>query len=349
MARNFTYDLHITSLKPKNMIIVTGAAGFIGSAIVWALNKGGKSDILIVDDSDKQNKIKNLARLKFEDFIDKDEFIEKLQQGRLSDKIGEIIHLGAESSTTVYDVEYLTQNNFEYTKKLAIWCVNNNKRFVYASSAATYGDGKQGFSDEHSQLEQLKPLNPYAHSKHSFDLWAYRQELLEKIAGLKYFNCFGPNEYHKGSMRSMILQAFEQIKRDGKVKLFKSLKSQYKDGEQLRDFVYVKDAADMTLFISENKKANGIFNIGTGKARSFNELVKAVFESMGKDIKIEYIDMPDSIEDKYQYFTQADMTKLKEEGYKKKIHTLQESVSNYVKNYLLKDNSYLGDEADNEF
>jgi len=360
-------------------IAVTGGAGFIGSAVIWGLNQRGREDVLVVDLPDKRKTSANLECLKFKAYIDKDAFIEKLSSGQLNDKIEGIIHMGAESSTTVYDVDYLTQNNFEYTKQLATWCVKNNKRFVYASSAATYGDGGQGFSDEHSNLEILKPLNPYAHSKHLFDLWAYKEGLLSKIAGLKYFNCFGPNEYHKAGMRSMALQAFEQIKQDGKVKLFKSLKSQYKDGEQLRDFIYVKDAIDMTLFIFENEQANGIFNIGTGKARSFNELVKAVFESMDKEVypvrdlpasqqagrspateamagdctprcnigvisngaRIEYIDMPDSIKDKYQYFTQADMAKLIKAGYKGKIRSLQESVSDYVKNYLLKDNSYL--------
>jgi ADP-L-glycero-D-manno-heptose 6-epimerase len=324
------------------MIVVTGGAGFIGSAIVWALNLRGYKEILIVDLLDKSKKWENLTHLKFSDAIDKNEFIEKLQQGKLSDKIDAVIHMGAESSTTVYDVDYLTRNNFEYTKKLAIWCVENNKRFVYASSAATYGDGKQGFSDEHFQLENLKPLNPYADSKHLFDLWAYKEGLLEKIAGLKYFNCFGPNEYHKGSMRSVALQAFEQIKQEGKVRLFKSYNPQYKDGYQMRDFIYVKDAADMTLFIFENKPVNGIFNIGTGKAQSFSELAKAVFEAMGKDVDIEYIDVPRSIRDKYQYFTQADMKKIKKAGYTNKTHTLKETVSDYVKHYLLKNSPYLG-------
>lgn len=331
------------------MIVVTGGAGFIGSAIVWALNSRGYNKILIVDLLDKSKKWENLTNLEFSDSINKDEFIEKLQQGEFSDKIEAVIHMGAESSTTVYDINYLTRNNYEYTKKLAMWCIKNDKRFVYASSAATYGDGIRGFSDEHFQLENLKPLNPYAHSKHSFDLWAYKQGLLEKIAGLKFFNCFGPNEYHKGKMRSMVLQAFEQIKQNGSVRLFKSLKSRYKDGEQLRDFVYIKDAVDMTLFIFENQKANGIFNIGTGKAQSFNELARAVFDAMGKDADMEYIDMPDSIKDKYQYFTQASMAKLIKAGYKKKIHTLRESVSDYVRNYLLKSNSYLGNELGNEF
>ncbi|MBU0534170.1 MAG: ADP-glyceromanno-heptose 6-epimerase [Candidatus Omnitrophica bacterium] len=323
------------------MIVVTGGAGFIGSAIVWALNLRGYNEILIVDLLDKSKKWENLACLKFSDSIDKDEFIEKLYQGKFCDKIDAVIHMGAESSTTVYETDYLMKNNYEYTKKLAMWCIKNDKRFVYASSAATYGNGDEGFCDEHLQLEKLRPLNPYADSKHLFDLWAYRQGLLEKIAGLKFFNCFGPNEYHKESMKSMVLQAFEQIKKNGKVKLFKSFNTQYKDGEQLRDFIYVKDAADMTLFIFENKKVNGIFNIGTGKAQSFNELVNSVFGAMGKDSNIAYIDMLESIKDKYQYFTQADMGKLKDAGYIKKTHTLKEAVYDYVKNYLLKDNSYL--------
>ncbi len=346
------------------MIIVTGGAGFIGSAIVWGLNRRGCDKILIVDVLDKCKKCKNLAHLKFEEFVDKDEFIEKLKQGKFGDTIEGIIHMGAESSTTVYDTDYLMQNNYEYTKRIAIWCIKNDKRLVYASSAATYGDGKEGFSDEHSYLEKLKPLNPYAQSKHLLDLWAYRQGLLESIAGLKFFNCFGPNEYHKGNMRSVALQAFEQIKREGKVRLFKSYNPQYKDGYQMRDFIYVKDAVDMTLFIFENKEANGIFNIGTGKAESFHELVTSVFEAMGEEVNpvrdktlkvpvdcpwqpvsngvnIEYIDMPESIKDKYQYFTQADITKLKKAGYKKKIHILKGAVSDYVRNYLLNDALYL--------
>lgn len=324
------------------MIIVTGGAGFIGSAIVWGLNLRGYTKILVVDVLDKCKNGGNLTNLEFKESIDKDEFIEKLEKGKFGNKIDGIIHMGAESSTTVYDADYLMQNNYEYTKKIAIWCIKNNKRLVYASSAATYGNGQEGFCDEHSYLGKLKPLNPYACSKHLFDLWAYKGGLLKDMAGLKYFNCFGPNEYHKDNMRSMVLKAFGQIKRDGKVQLFKSYNPQYKDGYQMRDFLYIKDAVEMTLFVFENKKTNGIFNIGTGKAESFCELVMAVFEAMGKEVDIEYIDMPNSIKDKYQYFTQAEMKKLKNAGYIKKTHTLKEAVSDYVKNYLLKGNSYLG-------
>ena len=324
------------------MIIVTGGAGFIGSAVVWGLNQRGHNKILIVDVLEKCKKCKNLTHLKFDESIDKDEFIEKLEHGKFGDTVDGIIHLGAESSTTVYDTGYLIQNNYEYTKRLATWCIKNNKRLVYASSAATYGDGKEGFSDEHSHLKKLKPLNPYAHSKHLFDLWAYKQGLLENIVGLKFFNCFGPNEYHKENMRSVALQAFEQIKRDGKMRLFKSYNAEYKDGYQLRDLVYIKDVVDMTLFIFENKEVNGIFNIGTGKASSFYEFVTAVFEAMKKEVNIEYIDMPDSIRDKYQYFTQADMSKLIKAGYAKKTYSLKEAVSDYVKNYLLTGELYLG-------
>ena len=323
------------------MIVVTGGAGFIGSAIVWGLNKRGHSKILIVDVFDKCKKSGNLTHLTFEASIDRKEFIDELEEGKFNNAIEGVIHMGAESSTTIYDVDYLMRNNYEYTKRLATWCIKNNKRLVYASSAATYGDGRNGFCDEHSHLEKLKPLNPYANSKNLFDLWAYKQGLLENIAGLKFFNCFGPNEYHKGNMRSVALKAFEQIKLTRKMLLFKSCNPQYKDGYQMRDFLYIKDAVDMTLFIFENKKANGIFNIGTGKAESFYDLVKAVFEAMGKEINIEYIDMPASIKDKYQYFTQADITKLKKIGYAKKTHTLKEAVSDYVKGYLLRDTAYL--------
>lgn len=323
------------------MIALTGGTGFIGSALLWALNLKGRSDILVVDIPGASEKRKNLLNLKFKEFLDKDEFISKLEQGKFNNIVDGIIHMGAESSTTVYDNDYLMQNNCEYTKRLALWCIKSDRRLVYASSAATYGNGEEGFSDEHSGLEKLKPLNPYAGSKHAFDIWAYKNGLLEKIAGLKYFNCFGPNEYHKGNMRSMALQAFEQIKKEGRVRLFKSYNPKYKDGCQMRDFIYIKDAVDMTLFISENKQINGIFNIGTGIAQSFNNLAEAVFESTGKKNEIEYIDMPDSIKDKYQYFTQAEMAKLIKAGYPKKPLPLKEAVSDYVKNYLLKDNPHL--------
>jgi ADP-L-glycero-D-manno-heptose 6-epimerase len=217
---------------------------------------------------------------------------------------------------------------------LAQWATEANVRFIYASSAATYGDGSKGFSDDEEKIEMLQPLNLYGHSKQLFDLWAHRNDLLKKIVGLKYFNVFGPNEYHKGDMRSFVVKAFEQINTTGKVRLFKSYKPEFKDGQQMRDFLYIKDAVDMTLFFYDNPKINGLFNIGAGKARTWNDLAKAVFIAMDKKPNIEYIDMPESIRNQYQYFTQADITKLHKAGYKKQITPLEDAIKDYVQNYL---------------
>ena len=325
------------------MIVVTGGAGFIGSALVWGLNKRGREDILVVDVLNKEDNDsweQNLSNLKFKDFIDKDEFFESLEAWG-SWEIEGILHMGAISSTTESNVRLLLRNNYEYTKSLAIWCMRNRVRFVYASTAATYGDGSYGFSDEHSLLPLLKPLNNYGYSKHLFDLWALRSGTLEKITGLKYFNVFGPNEYHKKEMRSVVYKAFEQIRKEGKVSLFKSYNPEFRDGEQMRDFIYIKDAVDITLFIYEMKEATGIFNVGTGKARSFLDLTLAVFEAMGKKPVIEYIEMPESIKEKYQYFTQAEIGKLKRLGYRKKLYSLEEGIKEYVQEYLLSENKYL--------
>lgn len=323
------------------MIIVTGAAGFIGSAIIWALNKKGIAEILAVDSAPMLGLSKNLSMLAYADFMDKDEFIDKLERGLLNQEIQGIIHMGACSSTTETNEDYLRQNNTEYTKRLAQWCLKNNKRFVYASSAATYGDGSAGFSDDHGMINRLQPLNLYGKSKQWFDAWALDNGVLSRIAGLKYFNVYGPDEYHKGEMRSVVHKAFGQINQTGKVKLFKSYNAQFKDGWQLRDFIYVKDAVDMTLFVYDNPRINGIFNIGTGKTRSFFDLVVAIFRAIGKEPKIEYVDMPESIREKYQYFTQAEMGKLLKTGYRKRISTLEEGVDDYVKNYLLANTVYL--------
>jgi len=323
------------------MIVVTGGGGFIGSALIWGLNEKGFNKILAVDLLKKADTYKNLLSPQFSDYLEKDAFIEKIKKGVFNYTIDGIIHMGACSDTTEKDNDYLIRNNYEYTQRLAMWALKNNKRFVYASSGATYGDGKNGFSDENDKLEQLKPLNLYGKSKHLFDLWALRNEYLKSIAGLKYFNVFGPNEYHKGEMRSMVHKAFEQIKDTGKVKLFKSNSPDYKDGEQVRDFVYVKDVVRMTLFIYDNPDVNGIINIGTGIARSFNDLSSAVFHSMKKKENIDYIEMPDYLKSQYQNFTQADISKLKNFGYKKKISSLEEGVSDYVRNYLLTPDPYL--------
>ncbi len=323
------------------MIVITGGGGFIGSALIWGFNLRGYDDILVVDALGSDEKWKNLVPLKFNDFINKDKFIETLEQGGFGDSITGIIHMGACSSTTQKDADFLLQNNFEYTKRLALWSIKQNKRFVYASSAATYGDGKIGFSDDHSILHQLNALNMYAYSKQLFDLWALQNGMLSQIAGLKYFNVFGPNEYHKEDMRSVIYKAFEQIKTTGCVKLFKSYHPTYKDGGQMRDFIYIKDVVEMTIFIY-NSPSVGIFNIGTGKARSFYDLVITVFNSMGKNPSIEYVDMPVSIRDKYQYFTEADISKLCTMGYDKKNYSLEEAISDYIQNYLVADYSCLG-------
>lgn len=324
-----------------DMIIVTGGAGFIGSAIVWQLNQLGENKILIVDELGKDDKWKNLVPLKFEDFIHKDDFISMIIDQEVSFDISAIIHMGANSSTTEKDADHLFSNNYLYTKELAKYCLGKNIRFIYASSAATYGDGSLGFDDDENKLESLRPLNMYGYSKQLFDLWVKRNNAFDKIVGLKYFNVYGPNEYHKGDMRSVVHKAFEQVRETGKVKLFKSLNPNYKDGEQLRDFIYIKDAVDMTLFFLNNTNKNGLYNIGTGRARNWNDLVTALFKAVGKPVNIEYIDMPDHLIEKYQYYTEANMDKIKKAGYKFPFTSLEDGVTDYVKNYLL-EKLYLG-------
>ncbi|MCS7203414.1 MAG: ADP-glyceromanno-heptose 6-epimerase [Thermodesulfovibrio sp.] len=315
-------------------IIVTGGAGFIGSNVVKELNSLGAEKIIIVDNLGSTEKWKNLVDLSFEDYIHKDDFIEKIKKGLFNHSVSSIIHLGARSSTTEKDVDFLMKNNYEYTKELAKWATEKKVRFIYASSAATYGDGTAGFSDEHNLLYKLRPLNAYGFSKHIFDLWALKNGVLDKVVGLKYFNVFGPREWHKGDMRSMVLKAYEQIKREGKIKLFKSYNPSYKDGEQLRDFIYVKDAVSMTLFFLERPDINGIFNVGTGIPRSWNDLAQAVFDAVGLKPQVEYIDMPEELKGKYQYFTKADISKIRAAGYSKPTLTLEEAVKDYVLNYL---------------
>ena len=312
------------------MIVVTGGAGFIGSALVWRLNQIGENKIIVVDELGKDEKWKNLVGLSFQDFIHKDEFISLVMEDEVPFKIGTIIHMGANSSTTEKDADYLLFNNYEYTKELAKYSIKKDIRFIYASSAATYGDGSLGFYDDESRLKELRPLNMYGYSKQLFDLWANRNGLLNRIVGLKYFNVFGPNEYHKGDMRSVVHKAFEQIRDFGRVRLFKSLNPKYKNGEQMRDFIYVNDAVDMTLFFLDNKEFNGIFNVGSGKARTWNDLVAALFKSMGKPVNIDYIDLPEHLTDKYQYFTEARLDKIKKAGYSKTITSLENGVTEYV-------------------
>jgi len=324
----------------QRMIVVTGGAGFIGSALVWALNQRGFSDILVVDALGTDESWKNLATLKFADYLDRDDFLRQLEEGKLADKIDGILHLGACSSTTERDLGFLMRNNYEYSKRLALWCCRHRKRFVYASSAATYGDGSRGFSDSHDRLSALQPLNGYAFSKWLFDLWALRLGLLDSIAGLKYFNVFGPNEYHKQDMRSVVHKAFEQIQKEGRVRLFKSHHPDYRDGWQLRDFVYVKDAVTATLAIYDNPSAHGIYNIGTGQARSFYDLIIAVFKALDRQPQIEYIDMPSSIRDKYQYYTCAQTDKLRR-LFPQPMRSLETAIDDYVRSYLLSGPAHL--------
>ena len=323
--------------------IVTGGAGLIGSAVVWALNQAGETDILIVDHLGTSEKWKNLRALKYTDYMEREEFMECLLQDDLPEDVEGIIHMGACSSTTETDATYLVHNNFEYTKILAEYAVENDIRFVYASSAATYGGGECGYKDDEAEIEKLRPLNMYGYSKQMFDLWTKKHGLLDSITGVKFTNVYGPNEWHKGSMRSMVCRSFEQIRDTGCVKLFKSCHPDYKDGEQKRDFIYVKDAVDMVLFLLKNPQLTGLYNIGSGKAETWNELVSAAFAAMGKEVNIEYVDMPEHLKAKYQYYTCADMTKMREAGYTKEPMSLQDAIRDDICCYLAGDR-YLGDE-----
>jgi ADP-L-glycero-D-manno-heptose 6-epimerase len=323
------------------MILVTGGAGFIGSAIVAGLNERGIDDILVVDILGKDGKWKNLRNLQYADYMEAAEFYPRLTPTTNDFRFEAVFHLGACSSTTESDCSYLVGNNFECSRRLALFAAQRGMRFIYASSAATYGDGSRGFSDDEGAMEKLRPLNMYGYSKQMFDVWAKRNHLLDHIVGLKYFNVFGPNEYHKGEMRSFILKAFEQIREKGRVGLFKSYRKEYADGGQRRDFLYVKDAVAMTLFFFDNQDTYGIFNIGTGKARSWNDLAAAIFAVMELPAAIEYIPMPDILRDKYQYYTCAEMTKLREAGYTNPTTPMEGAVKEYVQTYLVNE-QYLG-------
>jgi len=318
------------------MIIVTGGAGFIGSALIAGLNGRGVEDILVVDILGNDERWKNLRALRYSDYVEAGDFLAMLSTDRADWDVKAVLHLGACSDTTQTDCSYLVKNNYEYSKILAQWAIQRRARFIYASSGATYGDGSRGFRDDKERLEELRPLNMYGYSKHMFDLWARRTGLLDSIVGLKYFNVFGPNEYHKGNMRSFVIKAFEQIDSKGKVGLFRSYRIDCADGEQKRDFIYIKDAVDMTLFFLDKPKANGIFNIGTGKARTWNDLAKAVFASMGEETSVDYIPMPEELQEKYQYFTEADITRLRKAGYDKETMSMEEAIDDYIQNYLMK-------------
>lgn len=330
------------------MIIVTGGAGLIGSAVVHSLNQRGISSILVVDHLGLTEKWRNLAPLSFRDYLEKDAFEQLLDLGRLTTRLTAplqaVIHLGACSSTTERDASYLIKNNFEYSRKLALYAREQGARFIYASSAATYGNGELGFSDDEALLPRLRPMNMYGYSKQLFDLWAQQHGLLQEIVGLKYYNVFGPNEQHKGEMRSLVQKAFEQISATDRLKLFKSHRPDYADGEQVRDFVYVKDAAAMTLHFLDNREAAGIFNVGGGSTASWNRLAAAVFKAMDRPLAIDYIDMPESIRTTYQYHTCAETEKIRQSGYTTPPTALEDAVNDYIRTYLTT-GKHLGDEA----
>ena len=320
--------------KPQR-ILVTGGAGFIGSALVWALNQRGQENIVVTDHLATDEKWKNLVALKYADYLDAADLLARLEAR--PDTLGKfdvVFHLGANSATTERDAGHLMKNNFEYTKTLAHWALATGARFVYASSAATYGDGTHGMDDKMEDLTKLRPLNMYGYSKHLFDLYAQRAGFAKRIVGLKYFNVYGPNENHKGDMRSVVNKAFDQIRATGKVQLFKSHRPDYRDGEQQRDFLYVKDAVNMTLFLAAQPLAGGLYNLGSGEARTWLELVHAIFNALGLPPQIEFIDMPGPLREKYQYHTCADIGRLRAAGYKDPMIPLDAAVADYVKNHL---------------
>ncbi|MBI4621951.1 MAG: ADP-glyceromanno-heptose 6-epimerase [Verrucomicrobia bacterium] len=318
-------------------ILVTGGAGFIGSALVWALNRRGHGDIVVTDFLGTDEKWRNLVPLRFADYVEADVFRSTLRQhpeafGRFST----VLHLGACSATTEKNAAYLIDNNFAYTKELATWALAQGARFIYASSAATYGDGAQGMDDKDDNLARLRPLNMYGYSKHLFDLHAQRMGWLSRIVGVKYFNVFGPNEDHKRDMRSLVNKAYEQILATGRVQLFKSHKPEFKDGEQQRDFLYVKDAVEMTLHFAEHAPAaGGLYNLGSGQANTWLTLTRAIFTALGREPNIEFIDMPGGLRGKYQYFTRADVAKLHATGFAKVLTPLADAVRDYVQNHLV--------------
>lgn len=321
-------------------IIVTGGAGFIGSALIWALNERGIDNILVTDVLGSDEKWKNLVPLKFDDYVEADSLQHVLPT--VESEVSAVFHLGACSATTERDCRYLIENNYEYTKILAHWALKNSARFVYASSAATYGDGVEGMDDKENDLHRLRPLNMYGYSKHMFDLYAQKHGFLDNIVGLKYFNVYGPNEDHKGDMRSVVHKAYGQIRETGSVNLFKSYHPDYKDGEQMRDFYYVKDAVAATIHLAETSSAGGLFNLGSGEANTWLSLVKPIFAALKIPEKIEFIEMPDQLRGKYQYYTKADTTKLDTTGFKGRQFSLAEAVTDYVQAYLSTGNR-LGD------
>ena len=316
------------------MIIVTGGAGCIGSAVIWALNKRGITDIILVDGVGHPEKEKNIASLDYYKQEDKDTFLDRIINSNIPWSVDVIFHMGGCSSTIEQDESFLTKNNYDYTKLLATYALNKDIRFIYASSAATYGSGTNGFSDE-MDPSTLNPLNLYGHSKQKFDMWAKEQGALDRIVGLKYFNVFGPGEYHKKEMQSMVRRGYLQVLDSGKIRLFKSYNPKYADGEQERDFLYIKEAVEMTLFFLDHPDIDGLFNAGTGVVRTWNELSEGVFKAMDREVDVEYVDMPASIRNQFQYRTCAKIDKIRNAGYSKPIISLEDAITDYIQNYLL--------------
>jgi ADP-L-glycero-D-manno-heptose 6-epimerase len=325
------------------MVVITGGAGMIGSIIAWHHNTVmSRDDIVIVDRINHPDQWQNLCRRRYANYLDKDELFDWLRSGQ---KIDAIIHMGAISATTERDFNKLVQDNIRYSQQLWSWCAEHGVPFLYASSAATYGGGEHGYNDDTKHIDQLRPLNGYGYSKQFFDQWALRQ-VKEKLpappqwCGFKFFNVYGPNEYHKERMASVALHSFNQFREHGTVKLFRSHIPEYQDGMQLRDFVYVKDAAAVVAYFLQNPDKSGIYNIGTGKARAFKDLAEAVMTSMSHEPSITYIDMPQDLHGKYQYFTEASMDNLHAAGYNQPFHTLEDGVRDYVQNYLMQPDPY---------
>ena len=326
-------------MDKQSTIIVTGAAGFIGSCMVSYLNKQGFENLILVDEFNREGKELNLLHKKYAIKVEREDFFDWVQREKPT--VDFVFHLGARTDTTEFDYSIHQHLNVEYSQKMWNYCTINNIPLVYASSAATYGEGELGYDDSHEIIEQLPPLNLYGISKNEFDKWVLHQECHPPFwAGLKFFNVYGPNEFHKARMASVIFHSYKQIKENGKVKLFRSHKDGYKDGEQLRDFIYVKDVIAVCCWLMENQPASAIYNVGTGEARSFNRLVKSTFAGLDMEPQIEYIDMPVDIRDKYQYFTEASMDKLKAAGYSNEFYTLESGVDDYVRNYLAKNTFY---------
>ncbi|MCQ2252032.1 MAG: ADP-glyceromanno-heptose 6-epimerase [Bacteroidales bacterium] len=323
------------------MIVITGAAGFIASVIAARLNKDNYNDLILVDDFSRQDRERNYSELKYTQLVDRDQFMQWFDDNH--SQVEFVIHMGARSATTEFDYSVLEKLNLNYTKDIWKRCVEYGIGLIYASSAATYGDGTLGYDDNHDLPYQLQPLNPYGVSKNEFDKWALKEEKQPYFwAGLKFFNVYGPNEYHKGKMASVILHSFNQITKTGGMKLFRSHREGIADGHQSRDFVYVKDIAEVILYMMLTRKGSGLYNVGTGKARTFLDLTKATFKAMGVEENISFVDTPVEIRDKYQYFTEANIQKLRAIGYDKPMTELEDGVADYVKNYIMQNRIYNG-------